>query len=465
MRNAALLTLFSLLACNGEDKAPSDDTGEPVIDDLDGDGYSPAQGDCDDNNSQVYPGQLEVWCDGLDNDCVDGDDADHDGDGSTCDDDCDDYDGTVYPHAEDLCGDNIDSDCGGELECDCDDDDYDGPQCDGSDCDDADATVNPDSTDIPYDGFDTNCDGLNDYDGDGDTYGSSEYGGDDCDDTDPALNPGATETCLDGIDNDCNPATPDCDCDGDGYDAAECGGEDCDDTNAAISPVGDETTVNNADDDCDSEIDEDAYCNQYFPLSNGSSASRSMKTTWYDGSSYTEDITLSDWDPTTGTATVGRVLASAVSTWIVNEYWTCDAGAISMTGFYLESSGIPLINATYDTARLVIPAESELVEGLSWDYSYAATDSSIGALWTATGTMTVVGWESVDTFSGTWPEALIIDNDYTIVETGLGGTFSREGTVTYYYVKRVGLVYSLDTRTDGTLAEERDLVSYDGFYP
>ena len=38
-----------------------------VENDLDGDGYSVAQGDCDDNNANVYPGALEL-CD-QDNNC------------------------------------------------------------------------------------------------------------------------------------------------------------------------------------------------------------------------------------------------------------------------------------------------------------------------------------------------------------------------------------------------------------
>ena len=36
--------------------------------DLDGDGLSPAEGDCDDGNPAVHPNAAEV-CDGLDNDC------------------------------------------------------------------------------------------------------------------------------------------------------------------------------------------------------------------------------------------------------------------------------------------------------------------------------------------------------------------------------------------------------------
>ncbi|MCK6521160.1 putative metal-binding motif-containing protein [Myxococcota bacterium] len=43
-----------------------DDTGEPA--DLDGDGYSEAQGDCDDGDAGVHPDASDT-CDGLDQDC------------------------------------------------------------------------------------------------------------------------------------------------------------------------------------------------------------------------------------------------------------------------------------------------------------------------------------------------------------------------------------------------------------
>ena len=115
-----------------DDAAPDDDDGFPTETDNDGDGW-PEDEDCDDWRPDVYPGAVEVACDGVDNDC-DGqylaDDQDNDGDGySPCLGDCDDTDANFGPGAWEIECDALDQDCDGEDACvpGDDDDDVDPP--------------------------------------------------------------------------------------------------------------------------------------------------------------------------------------------------------------------------------------------------------------------------------------------------------------------------------------------------
>jgi len=106
----------------GDDDAADDDAGDDdtsSTEDLDGDGFSPNDGDCDDGNATVYPGAPEQ-CDGLDNDC----------------------DGVVEPE-------EVDGDFDGWISC-------------AGDCDDTNAAVNPAQDEIPNDGLDNDCDGTTD---------------------------------------------------------------------------------------------------------------------------------------------------------------------------------------------------------------------------------------------------------------------------------------------------------------
>lgn len=156
--------------------------------DSDGDGFSPADGDCDDSRDDVYPGADEL-CDGRDNDCdgsVPSDEADEDRDGSrVCAGDCDDADDAVYPGAPEICDDK-DSDCDGDT---------------------------PDRADRDRDGFSI-CD-------------------DDCDDEDDTVSPGLEEIC-DGLDNDCSGVADDIDEDGDGR--SVCKG-DCNDRDDSVYSI------------------------------------------------------------------------------------------------------------------------------------------------------------------------------------------------------------------------------------
>ncbi len=85
-------------------------------------------GDCNDNDSSVYPGAIEL-CDGKDNNCdgytdegcPTGGCTDNDSDGVCVEDgDCNDNDATVYPGHQDTRGrwgrDGVDSDCNGIID-------------------------------------------------------------------------------------------------------------------------------------------------------------------------------------------------------------------------------------------------------------------------------------------------------------------------------------------------------------
>ncbi len=162
----------------------------PSVDDEDGDGFSAADGDCDDLDDGVFPGAPER-CNGVDDDCdgsIPDDEADEDGDGyHLCHGDCDDTRDDVHPDAPERC-DHVDNDCDGVI---------------------------TDTLDLDGDGASI-CDG-------------------DCDDTRAAVHPGRDERCDDGLDNDCDGLIDSVDADGDGHDA--CGpAPDCDDHDDGVYP-------------------------------------------------------------------------------------------------------------------------------------------------------------------------------------------------------------------------------------
>jgi hypothetical protein len=178
-----------LLACNGSAVVPGDIDPVPVPPgDLDRDGWTEADGDCDDYDPDIHPEASEIAYNRVDDDCdPDTPDDDLDRDGFGWRDDCDDQNAAVHPGAEEICN-GLDDDCDGVV--------------DGA------AALDATTWYLDQDG-----DGHGDPDSavDGCSPGPewTELDGD-CDDGDARVNPSATEICGDGLDNDCDGTWGDC---------------------------------------------------------------------------------------------------------------------------------------------------------------------------------------------------------------------------------------------------------------
>ncbi|MBU1218852.1 putative metal-binding motif-containing protein, partial [Myxococcota bacterium] len=105
---------------------------DPDYQDNDGDGFTPANGDCNDSNAAIHPAAPEICNDGIDNNCnglTDAAEGDQDGDGEprcsgTTVADCDDSDPGRSHNNFEVVGNGIDDDCDGTVDedpyaCDC----------------------------------------------------------------------------------------------------------------------------------------------------------------------------------------------------------------------------------------------------------------------------------------------------------------------------------------------------------
>ncbi|MFM7200107.1 MAG: putative metal-binding motif-containing protein, partial [Myxococcota bacterium] len=243
-------------------------------------GYTRSSDDCNDANTQIYPGSPFETCDRLDNIDYNCDGStgkqDADGDRSPACEDCNDANAEQWPGHLEVC-DGVDNDCNGGVDDltekqllyrDADTDGYGNAKvskqfdrCEESgyvsnalDCDDTNALINP-TAEERCDLQDNNCNGQTDEglenkqlyaDEDHDGYGNPNKpaqactapdgyveNDDDCNDRDPNSYPGAAESCTATVDSNCDGSVGDVDQDKDGIPACL----DCNDADATVYPA------------------------------------------------------------------------------------------------------------------------------------------------------------------------------------------------------------------------------------
>ena len=360
--------LTGLLICSG---CPI--SGEFPDWDSDGDGYNDA-GDCDPNDASVFPGAVEICEDAVDNDCdgatdvVDDQCPDEDGDGyaaaSAGGSDCDDLDASVNPGQSEVTCDAVDNDCD-STSLDDPDADADGVSLCSGDCDDGNASVYPGAAEL-CDNLDNDCDEhvdeYTDSDDDGDGYTECD---DDCDDSDDRVYPGAYERC-DGSDSDCDGSLPEDELDADGDGWIVCAG-DCDDADDHVSPGATEI-CDDIDSDCNGAVDDECVeCSVWVPA-DAASVSDALAVTGDGGvvcvspGTYVENIDL----PCGGVSLVGvagaaltifdgngadsviRLAACPGQTTRIEGFTVTHGDASSGGGVYVQDATVTLADMTFE---------------------------------------------------------------------------------------------------------------------
>lgn len=187
---SAVLAL-ALAGCDGPDDSKPTESGDDTAGgdsyvvpfDGDGDGVTATDGDCADDNANVYPGRAED-CDGIDNNC----------------------NGAVDEGLSDVDTDGT-ADCLDVEECDGVDNNGDGAVDEGYADSDGNGVADCVGTEV-CDGLDNNADGRIDEGFDADGDGATQCGDadtePDCDDSDASISPLGSETAGDLVDNDCD---------------------------------------------------------------------------------------------------------------------------------------------------------------------------------------------------------------------------------------------------------------------